>query len=111
MSFWIVNLTLVASKVRSTIGNLSTVRFDKTAKKVKKVFDWASAHGQLAQFEAEYDALLNAPMKDRSPKYDLRTTESGVRWRCLPQGDQRCARGMRAKERRHVRNGPKLCGR
>lgn len=49
----------------------------QTAKKVKKVFDWVGAHAQLAQFEAEYDALLSVPMKDRNPKYDLRTTESG----------------------------------
>ncbi len=49
----------------------------QAAKKAKKIFDWAAAHAQLAHFEAEYDALLSVPMKDRNPKYDLRTTESG----------------------------------
>lgn len=49
----------------------------QAAKKAKKVFDWAAARVELSCVEDQYDALLSVPMKDRNPKYDLRTTESG----------------------------------
>ena len=46
-------------------------------KTAQSVADWATQHAQLQNLERTYQALLDVPMAQREPRYDLRTTESG----------------------------------
>jgi hypothetical protein len=46
-------------------------------KTAQSVADWAQQHAQLLDLERTYQALLDVPMEQREPRYDLRTTASG----------------------------------
>ena len=73
----VVHFLAIPALKAAAVKALALYKKYKAVKSAAKVFDWAAAHVQLASIEKQYAALLEVPMAQRNPKYDLRTSESG----------------------------------